>query len=714
MKVLSLFDESGVMVRPWVEAGVECTIVDALHPPGITEGNPRKIGTDLSTWFPDQHYDVIFAFPPCTLLCRPASQWWYRHGGRDAAVNTGMELVNKTIQIIAVDDPMFWMIENPTGQIPKEWRKWDYKFHPAHFGGWNNPPAENYTKETCLWFSPGFPELERREAPKPWLRHDEWISQAAKAGVFKGPGTSIASKRSKTPTGLSYAVFHALYPLVLGQVGQRTSTSRKVKPLVVGRAQPPVLLQDVKNATSRLEYDLIMDQIREAVLYNEISSLEYYEALQVPPPCDKIAGRGISLPSKAKGVVGAKVRVSGVKLGPLGRELMRLREDMAKAAQEVYDNWQQEEDGTDWELGMGGICDRVSEAMSLAIEYGIKKGIPFRLREAGGDGDDHSWLLAFNDDEMYEIDIPPSVYETGGGYAWKKRPGVEITEDDVIVHPQNRKDYHGDEFSLDDDVGRKRKKRPVPMLPSAIPKRKPKGHSVGSAMLEEWEDPQTTPARLLEIAKKEPRAYQNPNMPWEGLFQGSTHYPWLVEANTVIPLLRLEDPSDPRLVRLHNAIRHGWKEQGGLKILSERGRRLYLADCVEMALQAIPDGEPYKKKLKQAIQVARYFTNNKSSLEDLRFCHAQVQNIATKLWKEENYTGNYVAGAVSELTQPVMEEKNVINGAVKAVFAIQDLIGFENVADQQLVRIKHYIYLEHPELKPAETTVGKKRRTSQR
>lgn len=48
MIVLSLFDYSGVMVKPWLEAGYECIIVDLQHPPGWTiEGNLKKVGCDM-------------------------------------------------------------------------------------------------------------------------------------------------------------------------------------------------------------------------------------------------------------------------------------------------------------------------------------------------------------------------------------------------------------------------------------------------------------------------------------------------------------------------------------------------------------------------------------------------------------------------------------------------------------------------------------------
>lgn len=214
MRVLSLFDVTGVMVRPWVEAGVECTIVDLQHPE-YSSGNPHKIRANIFEWIPDHYYDVVFAFPPCTLLCRPAARWWPRYGGKEAAVAEGMRLVNRTREIIEQIGPRFWLIENPTGQIPHHWRKYDDKFHPGEFGGWLNPPGDAYTKETCLWFSPNFPKLERRPAPEPWSK-----KQILNA---RGEGAKRANERSATPAGFSYAVFHALYPLLAETVGHAPS-----------------------------------------------------------------------------------------------------------------------------------------------------------------------------------------------------------------------------------------------------------------------------------------------------------------------------------------------------------------------------------------------------------------------------------------------------------------------------------------------------------
>jgi len=55
------------------------------------------------------------------------------------------------------------------------------------------------------------------------------------------------------------------------------------------------------------------------------------------------------------------------------------------------------------------------------------------VHEGGQDGDDHSWLIVMNNAEAYSVDIPPRVYETGGGYSWKKIPDVVFKSDDIVI-----------------------------------------------------------------------------------------------------------------------------------------------------------------------------------------------------------------------------------------------------------------------------------------
>ena len=66
--VISCFDLTGNMVRPWAEAGYLCYCVDIQHPQGETrQGNIIHVGADMRDWLPPFR-PITFAafFPPCT------------------------------------------------------------------------------------------------------------------------------------------------------------------------------------------------------------------------------------------------------------------------------------------------------------------------------------------------------------------------------------------------------------------------------------------------------------------------------------------------------------------------------------------------------------------------------------------------------------------------------------------------------------------------
>ena len=115
----------------------------------------------------------------------------------------------------------------------------------------------------------------------------------------------------------------------------------------------------------------------------------------------------------------------------LDKELFAVRDQIAAAAQKVYDDWAQDEEGFDEEFGGGGICDAVQRAMSDVIVSNIE----CELDDGGWEGDDHANLLVSRDEEQYLVDIPAQTYETGGGMNWKKLPDIAITADDVIIAP---------------------------------------------------------------------------------------------------------------------------------------------------------------------------------------------------------------------------------------------------------------------------------------
>jgi hypothetical protein len=114
--------------------------------------------------------------------------------------------------------------------------------------------------------------------------------------------------------------------------------------------------------------------------------------------------------------------------------LLRLRPQMAVAAQAVYDDWNPTDEHD--EYGGGGICDSISNAIA-----GVLMNAGIDATEGGHDGDDHAFTIAYDDVEAYCVDIPPHLYEMGGGYNWQKIDGVHFNAADVYVSECPRPDW---------------------------------------------------------------------------------------------------------------------------------------------------------------------------------------------------------------------------------------------------------------------------------
>jgi hypothetical protein len=148
----------------------------------------------------------------------------------------------------------------------------------------------------------------------------------------------------------------------------------------------------------------------------------------------------------ALGSVLSGLRTKRTASGELIRHVERLRPALATAAQNVIDAWQADEEDGDPELGFGGICDRVADAMMEVLgDAGID------VLPGGQDGDDHAWVVAYDATSACGVDIPPEIYETGAGFSWKKIEGAEVSPHDVQVWAIDRRD-----LGLDDDDGLRR------------------------------------------------------------------------------------------------------------------------------------------------------------------------------------------------------------------------------------------------------------------
>jgi len=202
--VISLFDYTGNMVRPFAEAGYECHCVDIQHglmshPLTFTgDGEIRFVKADVLSWLPanPEKVAMLFAFPPCTDVAVSGARWM-KDKGLGSLINA-LQLFKRAVDIASLLGCPY-MIENPVSTVSTYWRKPDHIFHPHQYAGLE--PADNYTKKTCLWAGNGF--IMPESCPDHSLgKPDDRIHKAP-------PGPDRANFRSATPMGFARAVFQA-------------------------------------------------------------------------------------------------------------------------------------------------------------------------------------------------------------------------------------------------------------------------------------------------------------------------------------------------------------------------------------------------------------------------------------------------------------------------------------------------------------------------
>lgn len=223
-KALFLFDRTGIMAKPWLDAGYECWLFDGQHAPGITrEGNLIKVGL----WFHPYHiknhiFEImemvgegvkfIAGFPECTDLAVSGAAHFKAKADKDPDFQDKAMRLARLVEFIGDAFNCPWIAENPVSRLASLWRKPDFYFHPWEYGGYldegdSHPlypeyikPRDAYPKKTGIWCGNGF----KRPKEKPVQVEPGYSLQHSKLG-----GKSLKTKniRSATPRGFSKAVF---------------------------------------------------------------------------------------------------------------------------------------------------------------------------------------------------------------------------------------------------------------------------------------------------------------------------------------------------------------------------------------------------------------------------------------------------------------------------------------------------------------------------
>lgn len=215
-----LFDLTGIMAKPWLEAGYTCYIVDIQHPRGAIpdkkDPNLIRVGADIRHgWLPPAEtvgrVAFVAAFPECTNVAVSGAAHFMKKGPR--ALSLSLDLFATSAEIGEWCGAPY-MIENPISTFSTYCGKPDHTFNPFDYGGYlpendKHPrwpeyiaPRDAYPKKTCLWVGGGFV----MPALKPVEPEGGYSRQHNKLG---GKSQKTKNIRSATPRGFAQAVFEA-------------------------------------------------------------------------------------------------------------------------------------------------------------------------------------------------------------------------------------------------------------------------------------------------------------------------------------------------------------------------------------------------------------------------------------------------------------------------------------------------------------------------
>ena len=225
-RAVFLYDYTGLMAQPWLEAGYECWCFDGQHPEGITRDN---LHVKVGMWFDADRTDeqaksiaamvgdnveLVFGFPECTHLAVSGAAHFAKKLKLDPEIQNKATKLAMLVECVGDLLSCPWAAENPVSVLSTKWRKPDFVFHPYEYGGYLAPDdvhpqwpeyiaaRDAYPKKTCIWCGNGFVAPDKRPVPC----QSGYSNQHLKLG-----GKSLKTKniRSATPRGFARAVFEA-------------------------------------------------------------------------------------------------------------------------------------------------------------------------------------------------------------------------------------------------------------------------------------------------------------------------------------------------------------------------------------------------------------------------------------------------------------------------------------------------------------------------
>lgn len=217
-------DYTGLFVKPWLDDGYLCVLVDPQHRIGDIiehqDGLLVKLGCeilDAMEWLipciQSGHISFVAGFPPCTDVAVSGTRWWANKYAADKYFQAKAALVAEQCRMIGMLSGAPWFFENPVSAFSGIFGTPSHYFQPYWFTGYC--PEDNYTKKTCLWSGGGFVMPDKNQNTN-LGEPDDRIHKCP-------PGANRMNFRSATPYGFAQAVFYsnAFNPHGIGTINAR-------------------------------------------------------------------------------------------------------------------------------------------------------------------------------------------------------------------------------------------------------------------------------------------------------------------------------------------------------------------------------------------------------------------------------------------------------------------------------------------------------------